>query len=200
MLAIVLKKSVFAEGSEIVSFFSRDLGRIRAIARSVKSPKSKLAFGLQTLFLVEVEFAKSTKNFLVTGVRPLEAFMQLRENENAVNNALLATELLLKSTGDEQPNEKLFDLFLGFLRHLNFDSNQKHFCGDFFVISALGLNGYQVDSKKCVLCSKDFVDAEEMKSTRVQEAGQHFFEKSKVFFSNRKGGFVCESCAKSLAA
>ena len=86
-----------------------------AAFRSVKLIKSKLAFGLQTLFYSEVEIAGAGKMPIITGVRVLEHFKNLRENHKLVNYALFATELVLKSTADEQPNAELFDYFLDFL-------------------------------------------------------------------------------------
>src|SRR5665213_380175 len=106
MLAVVLKKNVFAEGSEVVTLYSRDEGKVRAVARSVKSSKSKLSFGLQDLFLSDVEVSVSRRSGsmgTVTGVKPVNTFMHMRESDVAVHLALFATELLLKATPDHEP-------------------------------------------------------------------------------------------------
>ena len=41
--AIILKKQPYREGDEIITLFTKEGGKIRCLAKSVKSPKSKLA-------------------------------------------------------------------------------------------------------------------------------------------------------------
>src|SRR5579884_2891176 len=84
MHSIILKKSSFSEGSEIITMYTREHGKVRGFARSIKSPKSKLAFGLQPLFYSDVDLVRTKKNFVFKGVKPLNTFKDLRENSNAV--------------------------------------------------------------------------------------------------------------------
>jgi DNA repair protein RecO (recombination protein O) len=181
MKAIILNKKVFAEGSEIITMYSRELGKVRGLARSVKKPLSKLAFGLEQLFYSEIEIANAAQNFLITGVKPLQTFKHMRENAAAVKSALLATEIILKSTADQQANPELFDYFLEFLEHLEKEAASRHNCRSFFMIQALAFSGYELDFKKCLLCGKSLQSEKD------------------IFFSNRKGGFLCASCSKKVS-
>ena len=160
MLAIILKKIIFAEGSEVVTLYSRDDGKVRAVARSVKSAKSRLAFGLQDLFLSEVEVAVSRRSHslpVITGVRPVHTFMRLRESDEAVHLALYATELLLKSTPDHEPQPRLYDLFAAYLAHLDSDARVRHaLCRTCYTLRFLDLLGYGLDLEHCVVC-KNFL-------------------------------------------
>jgi DNA repair protein RecO (recombination protein O) len=175
MQAIILKKSVFFEGNEIVVMYTRDNGKLRAVARSVKSAKSKLAFGLQTLFHSDVELTMGKKMPTITGVRTIDTFMNFRERLEVSYLAFFASELILKSTVDEEPNPALFDFFLSYLKHLDQEEGE-HFCLSAFVFQVLTLNGYGITADKCAVCEKGLG------------------EESLLSFSNRKSGFLCQEC------
>lgn len=185
MKAIILKKNIFSEGSEIITLYTRDFGKVKAVARSVKSSRSKLAFALQSLFYSEIELSprsgKTASLAPISGVKSIETFKRLREDNSRVFRALHATELILKSTADEQPNPDLFDEYLGYLRHLDEHPSEHKGCADIFTLKALGHVGYTVQFSKCLVCSKNL----ELNSN--------------LHFSNRKGGLLCAECASRSA-
>jgi DNA repair protein RecO (recombination protein O) len=116
--AIVLKKQAFGESDEIITFFSRELGKIRCLAKSVKSSKSKLQQKLQGLFLVNLSFTHGKLPKIIY-VETVKVFGQMRENLESLKRAFYAQELALKFTADEQKNEQLFFLLEDFLEFLN---------------------------------------------------------------------------------
>lgn len=181
MQAIVLKKTLFEEGSEIITFYSREKGKIRGVAKSVRMPKSKLSFGLQTLFCSEIDLVESGKLDLIRGVRPLNTFRTLREDLEKVYLAMFATEIILKSTPDEEPNPDLYDLYYSFLDYLDRIPEQKKYHSvDVFALKAMALIGYQAELKKCAVCGKNLA------------ASFNSAEAEDVYFSNSKGGVLCE--------
>ena len=175
MQAIILKKNVFSEGNEIVTFFTRELGKVRAVARGVKSNKSKLGFALETLFYSEIELVHSRNLHTITGARPLEVFKSLRQHLALVYKAFYASELLIKSSADEHPNPELFDLFLSLLRHLDQNKPARHYCVELFILKALDLSGYGLDLTHCLSCRRKLLSSQS--------------------FSKDKGGFLCSDCA-----
>jgi|GEM_PF-1592346 len=179
--AIILKKNVFSESNEIVTMYSRELGKVRGVARAIKKLQSKLAFGLQQLFYSRIEIVDRRKRLTIIGAKPLETFKNMRERRQAVHAALYAAELVLKSTADEQPNQELFDYFLKFLKHLDRSEEPEHQCYNFFGWHVLALTGYKVDPKICVVCSRPLNS------------------ENPIFFSNRKSGFVCHLCAPKVS-
>jgi DNA repair protein RecO (recombination protein O) len=176
MQAIILKKNIFSEGNEIITMYTRELGKVRAVARSIKSPKSKLSYGLQGLFHTDVDILLSKQLSTIKGVKALNTFTNIYSNEKKILLAFYAVEIILKSTADEEPNEQLFDLFLNFLSHLDQSNRENHPCADIFVLNALALNGYALNYDKCAMCGKDLLE--------------------EVYFSNRKSGFVCAECGE----
>lgn len=182
MEGIVLKKNLFEEGSEIITFYTRESGKIRGVARAIKTSKSKLAFALQTLFCTEVEFVKSSKLHLIKGAQPIFTFRNLRESLEKVYLAMYATEIILKSTADEEPNEALYDLFLTFLKYLDeTPERENYYSVDVFTLRAMSLIGYKPQFKTCAVCGRDL--ATEFNSPDAEP----------VYFSNSKGGVLCNS-------
>jgi DNA repair protein RecO (recombination protein O) len=177
MQAIILKKNIFSEGNEIITLFTRELGKVRAVAKSVKSSKSNLAFGLQSLFYTDVDILLSRRLSTIKGVKALDTFKNIYGDPQRTMVALYATEIILKSTADEQPNPELFELFLNFLKHLDLSESSTHSCVDLFAMEALALNGYAITTERCVICRKTLSDT------------------AQIFFTSQKGGFLCTECS-----
>lgn len=174
--AVVLKKQPFNEGDEIITFFSRELGKIRCLAKSVKSPKSKLQQKLQGLFLVSLSITQNGRLQKIISVEPLEVFSQMRENLEALKRAFYAQELVLKFTADEHKNEPLFNLLVELLSFLNEQHSE--------AIMDLGLIKFKLEVLKTLGLSVHY-------QVRAGDDQQ-------IFFSSTKGGFVKEASADSF--
>jgi DNA repair protein RecO (recombination protein O) len=122
--SVILKKQPYGEGDEIVTLYTNEAGKLRALAKAVKFPKSKLAGGLQVLFLAKLVLSSGRLPKII-GVEVLRSFARLRENLAAVKLAFFSIELTMKFTPDEQKNPALFNLLLWFLEFLNSMGLQK---------------------------------------------------------------------------
>lgn len=116
--AIILKKSPYGEGDEILTLFTESAGKVRALAKSVKFQKSKLQYSLQACFLVKVTLTSSPLPKLI-GAEVLNAFPAIRENLEAAKMAFYALETALKGTPDEQPNGHLYYTLCEFFTFLD---------------------------------------------------------------------------------
>lgn len=143
-----MKKIQFGETNEVVTLYSREHGKFRAVAKAVKSPKSRLAFALQPLYLTEIDLLPAGNMPLIIGVKQINPFKNISQNLNAVYPAMYATEILLRSTADEQPNAELFDLYKSFLEHLNKSlESSTHACVNCFALKAMAMNGYALNGE-----------------------------------------------------
>jgi DNA repair protein RecO (recombination protein O) len=120
--AIVLKKMAYGEADEIVTFFTRDFGKIRALATSVKKSTSRMQHAVQQLAKVNITVTsgKQTKLPKLIGIQLKDIFKTVREEQALARSALVATELILIATPDEQVNTELYDYYINFLNALNF--------------------------------------------------------------------------------
>ncbi len=116
--AIILKKQPFGEADEIITFFTRESGKLRGLAKSVKLSKSKLQNSLQSLFVVQISLAGKGHLPKIIFAEPQKVFSGLREDLEALKYAFYASELVLKFTPDAQKDEGLFGLLVGFLEFL----------------------------------------------------------------------------------
>jgi DNA repair protein RecO len=134
--AIILKKQPYGEGDELFTFFTEQAGKLRALGKSTKFAKSKLQHALQTCFLVRVTLTGRGLPKII-GAEAVNVFPNIRENLSAAKMAFFALEAVLKSTPDEQKNERLFHLLVMFYSFLDL-------CKTRFELLPLGLAKFKI--------------------------------------------------------
>ena len=115
---IILKKQNYREADQIITFWSREAGKIRFLAKGIRLPKSKLAYSLQDLSVVEVQITGKNLPSL-TSANSAQQFNNIALDLKKSAIAFYAVELMLKFTADEHPNYQVYELFFNFLNHLN---------------------------------------------------------------------------------
>lgn len=145
---VILKKQNYKEADQIVTIWSKELGKVRILARGLRSGKSKLAYSMQDLALVEVETA-GRKNFHnLISAKILKNFLDLRQDLAKMAVGFYAMELMLKITADEQPNLEAYNLLEDFLSNLNSaDLPQTHLSTmlDHFSLKLLQSLGFSIE-------------------------------------------------------
>ncbi|MEJ0021901.1 MAG: DNA repair protein RecO [Candidatus Doudnabacteria bacterium] len=136
LTGIILKKQNYREADQIVSVWSREAGKIRVLARSLRKPASKLNYAMQDLSEVEIFVAGNHLPTLI-GAKPIRQFKSLVQDLKKTAIAFYASELMLKMTADEHPNPPAYDLLSDFLGKLE----EQSAVNDYFLIDgfALGL-------------------------------------------------------------
>ncbi len=120
--AICIRAIDFSETSQIVTFFARAAGKISAIAKGSKRPKSAFDGPLEIFSYGKIVFSNSNKEKLATLTEFESAyggpgFTGLSSNLFTLNCCLFGAELLNKFTHDYDPHPQLFDDFLQFLEN-----------------------------------------------------------------------------------
>ena len=120
--AICIRAVDFSETSQIVTFFARAAGKISAIAKGSKRPKSAFDGPIEIFSYGKIVFSDSNKEKLATLTEFEPAyggggFTNLSNNLPALNSCLFAAELLNNLTHDYDPHPQLFDDFLQFLEN-----------------------------------------------------------------------------------
>jgi len=116
--AICIRTVDYSETSQIVTFFTRAAGKISAIAKGSKRPKSAFDGPIEVFSYGKIVFSDSTREKLatLTEFEQQPGFTHLRNNLFALNCSLFAAELLNNLTDDYDPHPQLFDNFLQFLK------------------------------------------------------------------------------------
>lgn len=104
---LVLQKRLVGEASSSVSLFTRELGLVRATARSARAGKSKLRYGLEPLAHTHFSLVRGLRQWRVVGVeRPSFALRALSIASRKVQGRVSA---LLLRLCDEEPQSELFE-------------------------------------------------------------------------------------------
>ena len=119
LVGIILKKQNYREADQIVTIWTRDAGKIRVMARGLRLGKSKLAYAMPDLSVVEIETAGNKSLPALIAAKTIQSFMGVREDLSKTVAAFYASELMLKMTADEQPNNEAYEILQSFLDFLN---------------------------------------------------------------------------------
>ena len=175
--AIVLMRLDYSETSQVIVFFTREHGKVRAIGKGVKrGTKTRFAVGIDLLEIGNLVLSSRHEN--PTGLVPLTDWKQmrsllgLREHLFRLDAALYAAELVAELTEDWDPHPDLFDALSDALVSL-LDAESPLESTVMFQERLLHSIGLMPRFDACVRCGrKDHV----------------------THFSSRDGGVLCGDC------
>lgn len=119
LTGVVLKKQNYHEADQIVTIWTKEEGKVRVMARGLRSGKSKLAYSMQDLSVVEFETAGNKALPALISAKIIKNFSGLREDLSKAVGAFYGAELMLKMTADEQENIEAYNLIVELLEFLN---------------------------------------------------------------------------------
>lgn len=122
---IILKKQNYREADQIITVWTKELGKLRFLAKGVRKPSSKLVYNLQDFSYISLEV--TGKNLpagqaglpVLIGCSAIRSFKNLFADLNKIAAACYVAELMLKMTADEHSNKEAFELLAGFLDRLD---------------------------------------------------------------------------------
>ena len=119
-LALVVRTVEVFETSLVVTLFTREMGKVAALAKGARRLKSSFQGGLDLLGVSDIVlFPKASEALdLLTEAAPLERFACLRRDLAALYAGYYIAELLTDLTDFHDPHPKLFDAARITLRHL----------------------------------------------------------------------------------
>ncbi len=82
--AISLRTAPFAEADKLVTLFTRDHGRIRAIAKGARRVPSRLGGRVEPFTYAEYFIAKGRSLDIISQCEVIETFQRLRESPQAL--------------------------------------------------------------------------------------------------------------------
>ncbi len=179
---IVIRSLNYGESDRIVTFFTRDFGKIKGIAKGARKSKKRFQNALGLFSHVHLSFfeREGTGLMRVDGCDILHSFTRIREDLKKIFFGNYYLELANEMAGEREANQEAFDLIFSFLSGLDErEANEEQL--RMFEIRMLSLFGYQPNMKRCDYCKKSWDD---LKETSV------------LFFSIERGGLVCGQCSK----
>ena len=119
-LALVVRGTDWSETSRITTLFTREFGKVRALAKGGRRLKSNFDIAFDLLNVCNVVFLRKTHGGLdlLTEAQTAERFPALRQDLKALYAGYYIAELLADGTQDYDPHPELFDVALETLRGL----------------------------------------------------------------------------------
>lgn len=179
--AITLKSRKWGDADRIVTFYTKEMGKVRAVARGARRMRSRLGASLEPLTICHLNlFEKSGDSlYRVSQVDLVEPFMRFREDLTLMTAAARMVNVVSAVTPDGDPDPQLFETLEQGLRAL-VTSQDPTLTALLFQIRLLGLIGFRPQTDHCAACGKGRLMGEPQ-------------------FSPLSGGLVCVACAAGQA-
>jgi DNA repair protein RecO (recombination protein O) len=176
---ILLRRHDLRETSLILTFYTKDFGKIKGIVRGVRGPRSACGgASMELLALDQIVFYERRKSdiFTVSQCDLVEFFAPIRESLEKLSYAMYLAELVDSVTSLGDKNREVFDLLVNSFKLLALDCSARR-VARIFEIKLLHLLGLMPTLESCANCGGS-VDG----SAR---------------FSMRGGGLICKKCFHS---
>lgn len=180
-LAICIRAVDYSETSQVVTFFAKSAGKIGAMAKGSRRPKSAFGGPVEVLSSGQIVFTSTggEKLATLTEFEQHSAFAPRLNDLFVLNCSLFAAELVDSMTDDYDPHPQLFDSFLQFLKNIRdcVNKSDAEALLILFQLSLLGEIGLQPVLKMCGNCRNDYND-------RWVD----------VYFSSSANALICRDC------
>ncbi|MBX4186994.1 MAG: DNA repair protein RecO [Candidatus Doudnabacteria bacterium] len=127
LTGIILKKQNYKEADQILTLWTREAGKVRVLAKSIRLPKSKLIYNLNELASIDMEVVGHKNLPVVISAVCRSRFKNFHTDLIKMGSAFYAAELVTKITADEHPNLEIYDLLLDFFQNLNDTTSLDHY-------------------------------------------------------------------------
>jgi DNA repair protein RecO (recombination protein O) len=181
--AFVLQTWPFKEGDLIVSFLTRDLGKLRGVARRARRPKSGFGSGLERLSHIRMSYFQRENRELVN----IDSCDLLHSQFAMLNDFASACALDFFAEVSEQllppaePSEKYFRLIIAVLDDMK--SKNPWRAITYFSVWAVKLAGLLPELHVCLGCGSWLEDPEHTE---------------RAYFSRSRAGLYCNDCRRAL--
>ena len=184
--AFVLQTWPFREADVVVSFFTRDHGKLRGIARRARRPKSGFGSGLERLSQIRMSYYQRENRELVN----IDSCELVQSQFSVIQDFSAACALDFFAEVSEQllpanePGEKQFRLLATVLEHLRTAAPGAVWRAvTYFSLWSVRLAGLLPDMDVCLGCGSWLEDPE---------------NPTRAFFSRFSFGLHCHDCRRSL--
>ncbi len=173
--AVVLRSIRFGEADRILHLYSAQRGRIGAIAKGSRRPRSRFGGRLEPFFRLDLVLYEGRGELAtVTSAATVEGYPRLRESAAALGGAARACDAVLRLLDEAQPNLPAYNLLCRYLAMLDGTGEPPGLAEALAFRLKLALAaGFAPELGSCARCG----EAEHLSG-----------------FSGAAGGVVCVSC------
>lgn len=179
--AIVIRRSDWRDYDRMVTLFTPEYGRIDAVARGCRRPKSPLMNAAEPFSAGEYQLLRTRDRYTVTQCRLSDNFFELRSDYERLMHGAYWLKLLEEVLVQDEPNEELFHTTLSALTYLAHSDIDPKLLTAMYEMKLWHLTGFSPSVSACVVCGAEA-------------------EKITLRFDAQRGGCVCPYCSPGARA
>lgn len=173
--AVVLRRTDFGEADRLVTLYSREHGKLRAVAKGARKPQSRKTGHVELFMHSKFFLAKGRDLDIITQAEMITSYAALRDDLVRATYASYAVELLDRFTVEEDVNASVYDLLVAALDWFA-TTDDVLLAARYYELRLLSLTGFQPRFFNCVACGEAIAEQDQ-------------------FFSAELGGLLCPGCA-----
>lgn len=179
--AFVLRRIKYGDTSLIVSLFSSEIGRFSAIAKGVRSGRSRSIqpATLEPITRIEaIVYEKSTRTVqLLKSAETIEDYHLIKKDLEKFDIAMKLIMSIEELVPENEPSEKIYNILKSSLSELQKAERKAPFIELSFHAKLLSSLGYAPSISRCSVCGEKII--------------------GKAKYSSEEGGLLCENCAET---
>jgi DNA repair protein RecO (recombination protein O) len=169
--AVVLRHTDWGEADRMLGLYTREQGKLRAIAKGARKLRSRKAGHLEPFTRVALVLARGRDFWIVTQADTVDAYLPLHDDLVRTGYAAYVIELLDRFTYEEGQNQSIYALLVDTLHRIS--SGEPNFTAvRYYEMRLLDYLGFRPDLFHCV-------------------RGHEEIRPEDQFFSLREGGVLC---------
>ena len=173
---LIIREVNTGEADKIVTLFSRNRGRISALAKGARRPRSKLIAGTQFLSYCDYVLFCGRDMYSINSCEVVEPFYEIRNDMIRLTYAAHFVDIINDAIQENQPSPRVLQLLLNSLHMLSKTDKEPALIARIFELRFLSIMGFAPFVRGCIICGREDI--------------------TDVSFSFRKCGFICsnEAC------
>lgn len=176
--ALILDKREFREADRFFTFFTKEHGKIEALAKGERKIESKLRGGLELFYLSEISFVQGRHWKTLVDASLKENFKEMRQDLGKMRMASLIGRQTKSLVGGQEKDLDLWELLVSTFRRLN-ESPRPFLVYEYFFWRFISHLGYRPQLYNCAGCKQEL-------------------DPDQLYFSAQQGGLICRDCKQGL--
>ena len=174
--AVVLRHNDWGEADRLVNLYTRERGKVRAVAKGVRKLRSRKAGHLEPFTRLSLQLSRGRDLPIITQAETLDAFLPLREDLILVGYTSYVVELVDRFTYEDEENRSLYRLLVDTLTRLA-SRHEPPLVVRYYEIRLLDLLGFRPHLFQCANCENEIKPEDQ-------------------YFSSALGGVLCPNCGR----
>lgn len=179
---LVLGTTNFAEADKIAQLYTLQLGRVKAVVKGVRKPKSKLASSIDLFTESSFSLHKKASGslYMMGQAKVLNGYGNLKKEFHVITTLQVLSEMISQSTPEGEAHAEVYNLLKETLDALGKEPKSSEILLIAFALKLMEKLGYPLELDICSECGETL-------------------EHKKVYLIPHRGGSLCEACHGSSA-